>query len=542
MASTMLTKKRRGGIALRLAAVAGLVMAVGISAVSVTAAVQQKATARLEFAAQAARMTDIVAHAAAPGVRFARAASAQASYGMLREGSALLGIAFRTDTGPSAGTVFDSWTRDASLLPDPAGGLAPDFAGLPPSIVVIGRDIPGQDGAQIGRIVTFWDRGPVDAQTWRSLFIQIGAGLLLAVIAASILYMLLSRLLRPLGRATAAVRELSEGRLEQEIPATNRSDEIAEILSALTTLRRQLVEAELLRSQQEETKRQAEMDRRATLVRTADNLESEVGEVVEGIATASTELSSAAESLVSIAGDTTRRAATVSHASAAADNDVRAVAAATEELAASVAEISRQLAESSRMAAAAVDQATQADVTVANLTDAASKIGEVTRLIGDIAGQTNLLALNATIEAARAGEAGKGFAVVASEVKILAGQTAKATEVISEQIIAMQSAARDSARDLGSIRGSISRISEVVTAVAAAVEQQGAATREIARSVQGAAGGTREISVEITGVSSSATVTSESASQVRTTAVELSSKAERLRCQVGDFVLGIRAA
>lgn len=538
----MQARNGRGGIALRLAAAAGAVMAAGISIVSVTAALQQKATARVEFATQAARMTDIVAHAAAPGVRFARAASVQASYGMLREGSTLLGIAFRTDTGPSAGSVFDRWTRDSSLLSDPAAGFAPGGANLPSSIVVVGRDIPGQDGAGIGRIVTFWDRSAVDAQASRSLYIQIGAGLLLAVISASILYWLLSRLLRPLGRATVAVRELSEGRLEQEIPATNRSDEVAEILAALTMLRQQLLDAETIRSQQEETKRQAEEERRAALVRTADNLESEVGEVAEGIAAATVELLAAADSLVSIAKDTTRQATTVSHASATADNDVNMVAAATEELATSVAEIGRQLAESTKMAAAAVDQSAQSGVTVANLTDTASRIGEVTRLIGEIAGQTNLLALNATIEAARAGEAGKGFAVVASEVKTLAGQTAKATEAISKHIIAMQSAAQDSARDLGSIRDIIGRISEVIASAAAAVEQQGAATRDIARSVQGAASGTREISPEITGVSSSATTTSNSASQVRSTAAELSSKAERLRRQVGDFVTGIRAA
>ncbi|MGK7866313.1 hypothetical protein [Falsiroseomonas sp. E2-1-a20] len=138
-------------------------MAVGISVVSVTAAVRQMATARAEFAAHAAQVTDIVSHAAAPGVRFARAASVQASYGMLREGSALLGIAFRTDTGPSAGTVFEKWSRDPSLLSDPAAALAPNGADAPPSTVIVLRDIPGQDGASIGRIVTFWDRGPVDA-------------------------------------------------------------------------------------------------------------------------------------------------------------------------------------------------------------------------------------------------------------------------------------------------------------------------------------------------------------------------------------------
>jgi methyl-accepting chemotaxis protein len=531
----------RGGVSLRVAAVAGLVMACSVSFVTVVAAVQQMAASREEFAAQATRMTDVIAHAAAPGVRFARAASAQASYGMLREGSPLLGIAFRTDTGPQAGSVFDSWTRDAAMLPDPATALAGSGA-FAPSIVVVARDVPGQDGASIGRIVTFWDRAPADAAAWRSLTTKVGIGLAIALAAASALYAILVRLLRPLRRATVAVRELSEGRLDQAIPSPKGRDEVAEILDALAALRAQLREVEALRAEQDAVKRRAEEERQVSLARTADSLESEVGEVVESIASATTELSSAAASLVSIAEDTARRVAAVTSASSAANTDVGAVAAATERLAASVAEISRQLSESTHMAAAAVEQSAQTDATVANLTEAASKIGEVTRLIGDIAGQTNLLALNATIEAARAGEAGKGFAVVASEVKTLASQTAKATDAISEQIVAMQSAARDSARDLGMIRESIGRISDVIAAIASAVEQQGSATREIARSVQGAASGTREITLEIEGVSAAAGTTSGAASHVRTTATELSAQAEQLRRQVAGFLQGIRAA
>ena len=181
------------------------------------------------------------------------------------------------------------------------------------------------------------------------------------------------------------------------------------------------------------------------------------------------------------------------------------------------------------MAAASVQQAERTDRTVANLQQAATQIGEVTRLIGDIAGQTNLLALNATIEAARAGEAGKGFAVVASEVKTLATQTAQATQNITQQIQTIQAATQEAASEIHAIRDSIGQISEVTAAIAAAVEEQGAATRDIAQNVQQAASGTADISGAIDGVTEAAATTSGAASQVQATSATLVGQAETLR-------------
>jgi methyl-accepting chemotaxis protein len=371
--------------------------------------------------------------------------------------------------------------------------------------------------------------------------------LLLAVVAAGIaigagVAFWATRAVAPLHALAGTMRRMAEGDLTGAVPGRGRGDEVGAMAEAVEVFRMQGEEARRLRASQEAEREAARQAQSAALRGLADSLESQVSTVVEGIASAAAELSDAAGALVGNAQDTTRRAATVTAASGTANGDVDAVAAAAEQLTASVTEISRQVAESARFAASAVEQSSRTDGTVANLTDAAARIGEVTRLIGDIAAQTNLLALNATIEAARAGDAGKGFAVVASEVKQLASQTAKATESISAQIAAMQAATADATRDLGTIRESIGRISEVTSAIAAAVEEQGAATHDIAQSVQRAAGATREIAGAIEGVSTAAGSTSGAADRVQSTSERLAGQADRLRRQVGDFLRQVRAA
>ncbi len=218
------------------------------------------------------------------------------------------------------------------------------------------------------------------------------------------------------------------------------------------------------------------------------------------------------------------------------------VASATEELSSSVLEIGRQVAESTRIAGRAVEQANHSGATIQSLAMAAQRIGDVVELINTIAGQTNLLALNATIEAARAGEAGRGFAVVASEVKALAEQTAKATGEIGQQILAIQEATRKSVGSIQEIGATIAAVNEITTTVAAAVEEQGSATAEIARNVQEAARGTQEVSNNIGGVSNAANETGHTAAQLLTAANELSQQSETLRSQVEGFFAIIRAA
>jgi methyl-accepting chemotaxis protein len=211
-------------------------------------------------------------------------------------------------------------------------------------------------------------------------------------------------------------------------------------------------------------------------------------------------------------------------------------------MAASVAEIARQVHESSQIANEAVHQAEKTDARINELSQAAGRIGDVVQLITDIAAQTNLLALNATIEAARAGEAGRGFAVVASEVKALAAQTAKATEEIGTQIASMQAATQDSVTAIKDISGTINRISEIASTIAAAVEEQGAATQEISRNVQQAAAGTTEVASNITDVNQGAAETGSASTQVLSSAQSLSNESNHLKLEVEKFLITVRAA
>jgi methyl-accepting chemotaxis protein len=258
--------------------------------------------------------------------------------------------------------------------------------------------------------------------------------------------------------------------------------------------------------------------------------------VVETVGRAAGTLQGDAQSLSNAAEKSSRQAMTVATASEQASSNVQTVASAAEQLSHSISEIARQVAKSSQVAAAAVRQAGETSGTMKSLAEAADRIGEVVRLINDIASQTNLLALNATIEAARAGEAGKGFAVVASEVKSLANQTARATEDIKSQVTEIQTAASRAVEAISSIDTTIREIDEIGSAIAAAVEQQGAATGEIARNVQQAASGTAQVSANIAGVNDAVAETGRTAQSVLGGAQEVARQAETLRQQVDGFV------
>jgi methyl-accepting chemotaxis protein len=276
-------------------------------------------------------------------------------------------------------------------------------------------------------------------------------------------------------------------------------------------------------------------------VRLADRFEADVGGVVEAVASGAAQMQGSARALTDAAETSGREADAVAEASGRAGSEVQAVAASAEELAASVAEITRQVAEGARVARAAAEEARATDGTVQGLAQAAQKIGDVVRLISDIAGQTNLLALNATIEAARAGEAGKGFAVVASEVKSLAAQTAKATEEIATQIGGIQGSTEQAVGALQSITGTIEKMNEVTAAIAAAVEEQGAATREIARSAALVAETTGAMTRRIEDVRRGAGETGEAATQVLGAANDLAAQAATLRGRAADFLRQVRA-
>ncbi|MDQ7246466.1 protoglobin domain-containing protein [Dongia sedimenti] len=272
----------------------------------------------------------------------------------------------------------------------------------------------------------------------------------------------------------------------------------------------------------------------------AESFEGSVLGLVEQVSSAAASMKETAETMSSVAEEATRQATAVAAASEETTQNVQTVASATEELSASIGEIGNRISESSRIVGEAVSQADDTNHRVAGLSEAAQKIGEVVRLISDIAGQTNLLALNATIEAARAGDAGKGFAVVASEVKQLATQTARATDQIAGQVQAIQSAVSNAAQAILQITNTINRVNEISTAIASAVEEQAAATQEISRNIQQASAGTTEVASNIAGVSEAAHQTGQSASQVLGSASNLNQSSTQLRGEVGAFLKKIR--
>ena len=276
--------------------------------------------------------------------------------------------------------------------------------------------------------------------------------------------------------------------------------------------------------------------------RLAGDFETAVGRIIETVSSASQELEVSAGTLTTTAARGQELATIVASASEEASANVQSVASATEEMSSSVSEISRQVQESASIAREAVDQARKTNEHVAELASAATRIGDVVELINTIAGQTNLLALNATIEAARAGEAGRGFAVVASEVKALAEQTAKATGEISQQISGIQNATSLSVDAIKGISVTIARMSEICSVIAAAVEEQGAATREISRNVQQAAQGTKEVSANIIDVQQGSSQTGTASSQVLSAAQSLSSESGRLKTEMEKFLDKVRAA
>lgn len=281
--------------------------------------------------------------------------------------------------------------------------------------------------------------------------------------------------------------------------------------------------------------------RKVEMMKLAQEFEDSVRAVVEDVTKSAGELKSAADSLATSSQESNKLTGTVAAAAEQTSSNMQTVATATEELTSSISEISRQVSESSDITHKAVEQANTTSHTVKELNETAEKIGQVISLIGEIASQTNLLALNATIEAARAGEAGKGFAVVASEVKSLATQTAKATEEITNQISNVQLATSTTVQEIEKIRETIVGINQVSTRIAAAVEEQGTATQEIARNITEATAGTRDVSRSVGGVSRAAEETGAISTQVQSAATKLTDQSSALRTKVEHFLQKVRA-
>ncbi|MEN2979818.1 methyl-accepting chemotaxis protein [Tistrella bauzanensis] len=406
--------------------------------------------------------------------------------------------------------------------------------------VLLAEDVDGLVFQTSGAIAEVRARTAEDLEQSRTVLLALAV----ASVAVSLIIALGyvgRRVIGRLKRLEGAMRAVAAGDLDAPLPKP-AGDEIGRMTDALRVFRDTTAEVEVTkRRAEEEEARQAAL-RRSEMLELAATFEAEVKGVVDQLTEAVGALGGSAVELSAAAARGNERAQTVAAASEQAERNAETVSDATSQLSGAVAEIATQVQEASTIARGAVSQVERTDATVEELGKASEEISEVVRLIGEIAGQTNLLALNATIEAARAGEAGKGFAVVAGEVKTLAAETAKATGRISQRVEAIQSRTGEAVAAIRAVRDTILRLNEIAGAIAAAVEEQGSATQEIARSVSELTAGSREVSGSIADVADASRQTADGAQQVRHAADALGAASGNLDNSMGGFLNRLRRA
>jgi len=458
-------------------------------------------------------------------------------------------------TSPQERALYEEWSRawdkyvmgvqDVLDLSRKSVGRIPHEANelLNKSVAVIARESDEMLKKDIDLNNAGADTATKNAAESYNLAFMIVAGIIMSAIVAGIAvgFYLVRDVSNGIASIVRPMQALGDGNLDAEVPHRGERTEIGAMADTLQVFKQALI-AKRAADQAAARDAEAKIERGRKVDHITREFEAVIGSIVETVSSASTQLENSADTLTSTASRAQELSTAVAAASEEASTNVQSVASATEELSSSIREISRQVQDSARMASEAVDQARATNDRVGELSRAASRIGDVVELINTIAGQTNLLALNATIEAARAGEAGRGFAVVASEVKALAEQTAKATGEIGQQVTGIQSATQQSVGAIRDISQTIEKLSEISSAIAAAVEEQGAATQEISRNVQQAAQGTQEVSSNIADVQRGATETGSASSQVLSAAQTLSTDSDRLRREVSQFLGSVRAA
>ncbi len=388
-----------------------------------------------------------------------------------------------------------------------------------------------------------------DASTWQArqqiafaTKVMLALGVLTLVGSVLFVWLYVGRnILRRIRGLQRSMQLLSDGDLETEVYESRQRDEIASMANSLQVFRESMIEARALTADQDKD-RTAKAERTSRMEARIVDFESTVRNALDSLQIAASSMQTTAQSMSATADQSSALVSAVASAAEETSVNVQTVSSGTEQLSSSISEIGRQVVTSAEIARKAVEEAGTTDATMQGLADNAARISVVVDLIQTIASQTNLLALNATIEAARAGDAGRGFAVVASEVKSLANQTAKATDEIRQQIVSMQTVTNSAVGAIRNISNTISEINNVTTAIAAAVEEQGAATREIARNIQHAAGGTSEVSSNIVGVSSASTEAGTAAGEVLNASGALRREADVLRAEIDAFLENIRAA
>jgi methyl-accepting chemotaxis protein len=364
----------------------------------------------------------------------------------------------------------------------------------------------------------------------------------LALSLAGAMWVCIRGLSRPIANLKAAMERLAADDLQVAVPEVSRRDEIGQMARAVEVFKINGIEVEKLKAQQVETEGRATKQRKRDMERLATAFEDSIGEIIQNVSSAATRMESSANSLTVTAERTAELSSVVASVADAASSKVKSVAVSAESMASTVQEISSRVRESAKIAGQAARQTDQMNVGVTKLSDAATRIGDVIDVISTIAAQTNLLALNAAIEAARAGEAGRGFAVVAAEVKSLAEQTTKATDEVAQQISSIQRATEESVLAIQEITETISRVSEISSTVAVAVEEQGAATGKIAANVQQVSEGTSTVASNISDVERGAAETGTASAEVLSAAQSLSAQSQRLKGEVGTFLMTVRAA